>query len=122
MKRFLLFGIRFSILVLILSGGCSTLATRPTQEMSYTSSALKSAKEVQADVLAPELYRQANEWFMKARSEFRFKNFDLALKYAKKSRNYAEEAEFEAIRAGATRNDSPIADPMSAETSRPPSP
>ncbi len=101
-------------------GGCSVLATRPTQEMSYTTVAIRAAKEVNADVLAPELYRQANEWFYKAKAEYRFKNFDLASKYARKARGYAEESEFESIRAGASRTEPQIADPMAP--AQPPSP
>src|SRR4051812_29603106 len=83
--------------------GCSILATRPVQEMSDTSAALRAAKEVQADTLAPDLYRQSNEWFFRAKQEYKFKNFDLARKYAKRARYYAENAEFQAIRGGGNR-------------------
>src|SRR4051812_24234163 len=55
--------------------GCSLLATRPLQEMSDTSAAIRAAKEVQADTLSPEFYRQSNEWFFKAKHEYKFKNF-----------------------------------------------
>jgi hypothetical protein len=84
---------------------CSVFATRPVQDMSDTEAALRAAKEVQADTLAPELYRQANEWFFKSRNEYRFKNFANAKDYAIRSRRFAEQAEFEALRNGGNRTD-----------------
>jgi hypothetical protein len=100
--------------------GCTILATRPVQEMSDTAAALRAAKEVSADTLAPELYRQANEWFFKAKREYKFKNFDLAQTYSNKARLYAEDAEFEAIRNGGNRSDSPMSDPMAPGLNSPP--
>lgn len=100
------------VILAILSGGatlssCTVVATRPVQEMSDTAAALKAAKEVQADTLAPELYRQSSEWFNKAKREYKFKNFHFAREYAQKARKFAEQAEFEAIRGGATRSEGP---------------
>ena len=85
--------------------GCSIFATRPVQEMSYGLASIKAAKEVQADVYAPELFRLANEWFFKAKNEYKFKNFELAKEYAEQARKLAEQAEFESIRSGATRSE-----------------
>lgn len=68
---------------------------------------MRAAKEVQADVLAPELYRQADDWFFKARREFRLKNFRDAKEYAAKARRFAEQAEYEALRNGGNRADEP---------------
>ncbi|MGK5089104.1 DUF4398 domain-containing protein, partial [Bdellovibrionota bacterium FG-2] len=93
-----------------LTGSCSILTTRPVQEMSDTTAALRAAREVQADVLAPELYREASEWFFKARREYKFKNFNLAEEYAKNARELAEQAEFESLRAGANRTELNISD------------
>ena len=110
------------------TGGCSILKTRPVQEMSNTAAALGAAKEVQADTLAPELYRQADEWFSKAKYEYKLKNFAQASNYAKKARNFAEQAEFESIRNGGNRTEiekiPDSANPMKSEPppSSPPSP
>jgi len=71
--------------------------------MSNTVAAIKAAREVQADTRAPELFRQANEWFFKAKQEYRLKNFKEAKAYASKARKFAEEAEFEALNSGANR-------------------
>jgi hypothetical protein len=92
--------------------GCSVFATRPIQQMSDCSVAIRAAKEVQADVLAPELYRQAMEMFFRARKDYKFKNFLLAREYAEKAKKLAEQAEFEAIRSGGNRIDAGIVDPM----------
>lgn len=78
---------------------------RPTQEMYDTAAAIRAAREVQADTLAPDLFRLANEWFQKARKEYKFKNFKEAKEYVDLARRYAEQAEFEAVKSGATRSD-----------------
>ena len=80
--------------------------------MSDTYVALRAAREVQADSLAPELYRQASEWHLKARQEYRLKNFKFAKEYAEKARNYAEQAEFEAVRNGGNRESQAAPDPL----------
>lgn len=88
------------------------------QEMSDTIAALRAAKEVQADVLAPEIFREAREAFFKGKREYRLKNFALAKQLIDRSRTLAERAEFEALKSGATRSAAPP-DPM-AESQPPP--
>jgi|GEM_PF-1502738 len=80
--------------------GCSVAATRPVQEMSNAETAIRAAKDLNADSLAPELYRKANDYHFKAKREYRLKNFDLARKYAVRAMRYAEEAEFLALKGG----------------------
>jgi len=95
--------------------GCAITATRPIQEMSDASSALRSAREVNAENKSPELYRKASEWFFKARQEYQLKNFKEAKQYAFKARRYAEEAEFQSLIAGGTRTQlpsDPFVDPI----------
>jgi hypothetical protein len=106
-----------SLLALLLFSlsSCTLIQTRPIQKMADTSAAIKAAREVQAETLAPELFRQAGEWFFKAKKEYRLKNFDLANLYADKARFFAESAEFEAVRNGAQRTSDPIAvDPLAS--------
>ena len=88
--------------------------------MSDTVAALKAAKEVQADTLAPELYRQATEWFFRAKREYKFKNFREAFDYARKARLFAEEAEFFAIRGGGNRASAAGSDPLTEGPPPPP--
>lgn len=91
--------------------GCSLLATRPTQELSDTAAALRAAKEVQADILSPDLYRQASETFQKARRAYRLKEFAPAEDLLKTARLLAERAEYESVISGATRSESSPDDP-----------
>ncbi|MBC7386690.1 MAG: DUF4398 domain-containing protein [Cryobacterium sp.] len=72
--------------------------------MSDTSSALKAAREVSADTLAPEKYRRASEAYFRAQNEYRMKNFVIAEDYARRAKMLAEEAEFEALNQGSSRN------------------
>ena len=117
-------GCRFALVTLVLlaalNTGCSIVATRPVQEMSNTQAAIRAANEVQADILAPELFRQANEWFLKARQEYRFKDFANAKKYADQARTLAEQAELLAIRNGGVRGGSGGEDPELREPAPPP--
>lgn len=73
--------------------------------MSDSAYAIRAAREVQADTLAPELYRKANEWYFKARNEYQVRNFGDARDYAVNARKFAEEAEFQALKNGAIRQD-----------------
>lgn len=92
--------------------GCSILYTRPAQTMSDTAAAIRAAREVQADTLAPELFRQANEWFFRAKNEYRLKNFKHAKEFADQARHYAEKAELQAIRSGGARTELLLSDPL----------
>jgi len=102
------------ISVFFLATSCAVFTLRPVQEMSNTSAAIRAAKEVQADTLAPELYRQAREWFFKAQQEYKLKNFKNAKEFAETARRYAEEAELEALKNNGVRNsEAQITDPLS---------
>lgn len=91
------------VLGCVLTIGCSVVTPRPIQEMSNAESALKAAKELHADTLAPDVFRAASETFYKAKTEYRLKNFDIAKRLAKKATRLSEEAEFEAyLKGGAT--------------------
>ena len=82
---------------------CSLTETRPVQDMADTVSALKAAKEVNADSLAPELFRQAVDAYTRSKNEYRYKNFSLAKAYALRAKKFAEEAEYQSILQGANR-------------------
>jgi hypothetical protein len=102
---------------------CSSLwATRPSQEFSDTAAAIKAAHEVSAETKAPELYRQSQEWFFRAKREYKFKNFGPARDYAKRARYYAEQAEFVAIKNGGTPDSKSATDPRDPLPMPPPPP
>jgi hypothetical protein len=93
---------------------CAITATRPAQEMSNMEVAIRAAKEVNADVLAPELFRMAQETSLKARRDYRLKNFQAAKEFADQARTFAERSEFESIRNGGKRDivpQDPLAEP-----------
>ena len=95
----------FSLFSLALAGSaCSVATTRPVQEMAIADSALRAAREVNADAIEgsniPEIYRAAADNLFKAKREYRLKNFDRAKKYATRATVLAERAEFEAVKAG----------------------
>ncbi len=113
-----LFARLFAFTLLLSATACGLAATRPVQEMSNTAAAIRAAREVQADTRAPELYRQANEWFFKARQEYKLKNFKEARLYTAKARRFAEEAEYEAVASGASRVSAPP-DPYAAVGAEP---
>ena len=95
-----------SILILLISG-CSLFATRPSLEMTYADSALRAAQEVKADILAPNLYREAYENYLKAKKYYKSKHFDNARKFALLTKKLAEEAEFISIKKGGATPDGP---------------
>lgn len=108
----------FFCCIALATSSCAITEGRPVQELSNTAAAIRAAREVQADSKAPELYRQANEWFFKARQEYKLKNFKEARQYAEKARKFAEDAEFDSLNAGAHRVAAPP-DPMSDPISEP---
>ena len=100
-------GCSFSLYALtaiaMIQAGCSLTVTRPIQEMSDTAAALRAAKEVSADTLAPDLFRGASEAYIKGRNEYRLKNFVVAKDLLAKAKRLAEQAEVEALVNGAKR-------------------
>jgi hypothetical protein len=97
---------------------------RPIQLMSDTSAALRAAKEVSADTLAPELYRRATDAYFRATNEYRMKNFAIAEDFAKRAKRLAEEAEYEALKQGSNRTsllppEEPTAPPPPSEVLAP---
>ena len=85
-----------SFLVLLISCGLTT--TRPKQEMSYAQAAFLAAKEAKAEVHAPQDYRKAEIYYLKAKSSYKRKYFNKAKQDAVLSQKYAERAEYEAIK------------------------
>lgn len=110
----------FSFYIILHLTSCALTASRPDQEMSDAAVALLAAKGVQAEILAPELYRMATLVAAKANRNYRLKNYYEARSLANKARQYAERAEFESMRNGGKVDFTPpdplaeASDPMSA--------
>lgn len=90
-------------LVLFLTA-CGLATTRPKLEMAMAQTAFLAAKEAQADVKAPGLFRKAEYYYLKAKSSYRRKYFNKAQQFAVLSKNYSERAEFVAIRKKTLEN------------------
>lgn len=77
---------------------CGLTTTRPKIEMSLAQAAFLAAKEAGADIHAPNLYRSAEDYYLKAKSSYRRKYFAKAQEYALLSKKYSEQAEYSAVR------------------------
>ncbi len=73
-------------------------------EMSLAQVAFLAAKEAQADVKAPGLFRKAEYYYLKAKSAYKRKYFNKAQQYAVLSKKYSERAEYIAIRKKTLEN------------------
>lgn len=92
------------LLVLLISSACGLATTRPKLEMSMAQVAFMAAKESQADIKAPGLYRKAEYYYLKAKSSYKRKYFNKAQQYALLSKKYSERAEYVAIRKKTLEN------------------
>lgn len=97
-----LFALNTFIIVSLL--GCGLTTTRPKMDMSLAQVAFMAAKESQADVKAPGLFRKAEYYYLKAKSAYRRKYFNKAQQYAILSKKYSERAEYIAIRKKTLEN------------------
>lgn len=89
-------------LVLLISffilAACGLATTRPKVEMSLAQAAFIAAKEAGADIHAPNTYRKAEDFYLKAKSYYRRKYFNKAQEHALASKQFSEQAEYEAVR------------------------
>lgn len=66
--------------------------------MALAQAAFLAAKEAGADVQASNLFRQAEDYYLKAKSAYRRKYFNKAQEYAILSKKFSEQAEYAAVR------------------------
>jgi hypothetical protein len=96
-----------SFFLLFVLGACGLTTARPKMEMSLSQAAFLAAKEAGADSLSPTMYRKAEEYYLKAKSAYKRKYFNKAQQYAILSKQYAEKAEYEAVRKKALEGTPP---------------
>lgn len=94
----------FLLALLLVLTACGLATTRPKMEMSMAQVAFMAAKEAQADIKAPGLYRKAEYYYLKAKSSYKRKYFNKAQQYALLSKKYSERAEYVAIRKKTLEN------------------
>jgi hypothetical protein len=83
---------------LLLLASCGLTQTRPKMHMSLAQAAFMAAKEAKADVKAPNLFRKAELYYLKAKSAYRRKYFNKAKQYAVLAKRFSERAEYKSIR------------------------
>ena len=86
------------MIILFLTTSCGLTTSRPKIEMSLAQAAFIAAKEAKADLHAPELYRRAEINYLKAKSAYKRKYFNKAKAYAEASKQFSEQAEFQALK------------------------
>lgn len=87
---------RISLLILLFLGmaGCHP---RPIDDMILADVALKAAQKVKAEVLAPDTFRRAENYYLRAKKDFNEGYFESAKKYAHQARQTAERAEYQSV-------------------------
>lgn len=70
---------------------------RPIQELVLADVAVKAASKVKADALAPDMYRKAENTYLRAKRDFEEGYYDSCRKFANDARILAEKAEYAAI-------------------------
>ncbi len=74
--------------------GC---ASRPVKEMLAADVALKAAQKAKADSSSSDLFRRAENYYWRAKKDYRDGYFDSAKKNAEEARLAAERAEYDAV-------------------------
>ncbi len=70
---------------------------RPIQELVLADVAVKAAAKVKADALAPDMYRKAENTYLRAKRDFEEGYYDSCRKFANDARILAEKAEYASI-------------------------
>lgn len=100
--------ILYGLLGLVVLSACHP---RPVEELVLADVSLKAAQKVKADVLAPDAYRQAENYYLRAKKDYNEGYFESAKKFAVEARQTAEQAEYRALlkqsqlRSGGTEPD-----------------
>jgi hypothetical protein len=95
--------------LIFIAAGC---ASRPTEDLVLADVALKSAQKVKADALAPDLFRRAENNFLRAKKDFTDGYFDSCRKHSNDARMLAEQAEYYALLKQSQTKDKPPAEEM----------
>lgn len=91
MKRLLLSTL---FLIPFLGTGCHP---RPVEDLALADVAVKAAQKVKADALAPDAFRKAENFYLRAKQDYKEGYFDSAKKFANQARIAAEQAEYKSL-------------------------
>jgi len=88
---------RLNRFFLLLFLGVTACHPRPLDDMILADVALKAAQKVKAEVLAPDTYRKAENFYLRAKKDYNEGYFDSAKKFANQARQTAEQAEYQSV-------------------------
>lgn len=74
--------------------GCNS---KPVHELILADTALKAAQKAKADSLATDLYRKAENNFLRAKQDYKEGYFDSSRNFADTARQTAEQAEYQSL-------------------------
>jgi len=77
--------------------GLASCHPRPVEDLAIADVALKAAQKVKADSLAPDFYRKAENFYLRAKKDFTEGYYDSCKKFANQARLMAEKAEYRAL-------------------------
>ena len=72
-------------------------ASRPIEEITLADVAVKAAQKAKADSFAPDAYRKAENFFLRAKRDYQDGYYESARKYSTEARQLAEQAEYQSI-------------------------
>lgn len=70
---------------------------RPVEDLALADVAIRAAQKVKADALAPDKFRQAENFYLRAKRDFADGYYDSCKKFANEARLMAEKAEYGAL-------------------------
>jgi hypothetical protein len=71
---------------------------RPVEELALADTALRAAQKSKADSLAPDAFRKAENYLLRAKKDYSEGYFDSCRSHADEARRLAEQAEYQAHR------------------------
>jgi len=86
-----------SFLLFLVFWGVVSCHPRPVDDMILADVALKAAQKVKAEVLAPDTFRKAENFYLRAKKDFNEGYFESAKKFANQARQTAEQAEYQSV-------------------------
>lgn len=84
-------------LFILLGAMLASCAHRPIEELILADVAVRSAQKVKADALSPDMFRKAENYYLRAKKDFADGYYDTCRKYANDARLLAEQAEYKAL-------------------------
>lgn len=103
-----MFKTSFLSLILITGGvffmGCHP---RPTEDLALADVALRAAQKVKSDAFAPDLYRKAENYFLRAKKDYSDGYYESCRKFANDSRMLSEQAEYKSLQKQTQLKDRP---------------